>query len=123
MFTCSIRRQYRKRIKEFLEELTSSKVKCEENDDSLSLEIWDHDVDSRSQSAEVTTESEDSQDILCDSMFTVDTQPQMQDDFDVPTYGKVCYSATLVGGINALMYSWLSRYLVLNAVVRVILEI
>ena len=83
-----ILRQYRKRIKEFLEELTSSKVKCEENDDSLSLEIWDQDVDSGSQSVEVTTESEDSQDLICDAMFTVDTQPQMQDDFDVPTYGK-----------------------------------
>ncbi|KZC13326.1 PREDICTED: zinc finger CCHC domain-containing protein 8 homolog isoform X2 [Dufourea novaeangliae] len=84
----NISRQYSKRIKEFIEELIPFTIKCQENDNSLSLELWDNDTDSTSQSVEITTESDDSQDIICDSLFTVDTQPKLQDDFDVPTYGK-----------------------------------
>ncbi|KOC67185.1 Zinc finger CCHC domain-containing protein 8 like protein [Habropoda laboriosa] len=79
---------YSKRIKEFLEELVSSKIKSQENDNGLTLEIWDNDTDSTSQSIEITTKSDDSQDIICETLFTVDTQPKLKDDFDVPTYGK-----------------------------------
>ncbi|XP_043788403.1 zinc finger CCHC domain-containing protein 8 homolog [Apis laboriosa] len=84
----SISRQYNKKIKEFLEELESCKIRCQENDNGLTLEVWDNDTDSISQSIEITTESEDSQDIICDTLFTVDKQPKLKDDFDVPTYGK-----------------------------------
>ncbi|XP_076755383.1 zinc finger CCHC domain-containing protein 8 homolog [Xylocopa sonorina] len=82
-----VSRQYSKRIKEFLEELVSSKIRNQENDNGLTLEVWDNDIDSTSQSIEIT-ESEDSQDIICDTLFTVDTQPKVKDDLDVPTYGK-----------------------------------
>ncbi|XP_076654586.1 zinc finger CCHC domain-containing protein 8 homolog isoform X1 [Halictus rubicundus] len=84
----SISRQYSKHIKEFIEKLIPSMVKCHESEDSLELDIWDNDICSTSQSAEFTTESEDSQDLICDTLFTVDTQPKLQDDFDIPTYGK-----------------------------------
>nr|XP_012147322.1 PREDICTED: zinc finger CCHC domain-containing protein 8 homolog isoform X2 [Megachile rotundata] len=83
----NIARQYSKKITKFLGELVSSKIKNQENDNGLTLEIWDNDIDS-CQSIEITTESEDSQDIICDTLFTVDTQPKIKDDFDVPTYGK-----------------------------------
>ncbi|KAK1133898.1 hypothetical protein K0M31_011684 [Melipona bicolor] len=83
----NVSRQYNKRIKEFLEEL-SSKNKYQENDNGLTLEIWDNDTDSMSQSVEITTESDDSQDIICDTLFTVDKQPKLKNEFDVPTYGK-----------------------------------
>lgn len=68
----------------------SSKNKYQENDNGLTLEIWDNDTDSMSQSVEITTESDDSQDIICDTLFTVDKQPKLKNEFDVPTYGKVC---------------------------------
>ncbi|XP_076627721.1 zinc finger CCHC domain-containing protein 8 homolog isoform X2 [Colletes latitarsis] len=83
----SVSRQYSKQIKEFLEELIPSTFKSSEND-SLTLEIWDNDIDSASQSVETITESEESQDIICDTLFTVDKQPKLKDDLDVPTYGK-----------------------------------
>ncbi|XP_076160121.1 zinc finger CCHC domain-containing protein 8 homolog isoform X2 [Ptiloglossa arizonensis] len=75
----SISRQYSKQIKEFLEELIPSTVSSQESNDSLTLEIWDN---------ETTTEIDDSQDIICDTMFIIDTQPKLKDDLDVPTYGK-----------------------------------
>ncbi|XP_076232999.1 zinc finger CCHC domain-containing protein 8 homolog isoform X2 [Calliopsis andreniformis] len=84
-------RQYGDRIKVFIEGLISCKVETQENEDSLTLEIWENDVDqadSTSQSVEISTESEDSQGIICDTLFTVDTQPKLKDDLDVPTYGK-----------------------------------
>ncbi|XP_076383319.1 zinc finger CCHC domain-containing protein 8 homolog isoform X2 [Megalopta genalis] len=84
----SISRQYSKRMKQCIEELTPSTIKCQESDDSLTLNVWDNDICSTSQSADFTTESEDSQDLMCDTLFMVDTQPKLQDDYDVPTYGK-----------------------------------
>ncbi|CAK9809839.1 Zinc finger CCHC domain-containing protein 8 homolog [Anthophora plagiata] len=84
----SVSRHYSKRVKEFLEELVSSKIKSQENDNGLTLEIWDNDTDSTNQSIEITTKSDDSQDIICETLFTVDTQPKLKDDFDVPSYGK-----------------------------------
>ncbi|XP_050473260.1 zinc finger CCHC domain-containing protein 8 homolog isoform X2 [Bombus huntii] len=80
--------QYSKRIKVFLEELVSSKIKCQENDNGLTLEVWDNDTDSTSQSIDITTGSDDSQDIICDTLFTVDKQPRPGDEFDVPSYSR-----------------------------------
>ncbi|XP_017886151.2 zinc finger CCHC domain-containing protein 8 homolog isoform X1 [Ceratina calcarata] len=95
----SVSRRYIERIKDFLKELVSSKVISQESDNGLTLEVWDNDNandndndnkdDSTSRSIEIeTTESDDSEDIICDTLFTVDTQPKLIDDLDVPTYGK-----------------------------------
>ncbi|XP_054008951.1 zinc finger CCHC domain-containing protein 8 homolog [Hylaeus anthracinus] len=84
----SVSRQYRKQIKDFLEDLIPSVVKGQENDDSLTLEVWENDKDFTSQSVEITTESEESQDTICDTLFTVDKEPKLANDIDVPTYGK-----------------------------------
>lgn len=91
----SVSRRYIERIKDFLKELVSSKIVSQESDNGLTLEVWDNNNandnkdDSTSQSVEIeTTESDDSQDIICDTLFTVDTQPKHTDHLDVPTYGK-----------------------------------
>ena len=84
----NVSRQYSNKLKKFLEELVSSKIKSQESDSGLTLEIWDDDTDSTSQSIVITTDNDDSQDIICDTLFTVDTNPKVKDDFDIPTYGK-----------------------------------
>lgn len=76
-----------------------STLSCEEDMDTsnLILEVWDNKNPPNNLS--INTENNiplssnhirESSDITCDLLFTIDTQPKLTNDFDVPTYGKVC---------------------------------
>lgn len=76
-----------------------SKLSCKEDVDTsnLMLEVWsDKDLQDK---LSINTESNivslsnnciESNNVTCDLLFTIDTQPKLTNDFDVPTYGKVC---------------------------------
>ncbi|KAG7208869.1 hypothetical protein KM043_015053 [Ampulex compressa] len=87
----SVSRRYKKQVRDYLEKLVLSESKeCTEddNDSSLIVEIWESNVDSIDPHIQISTESEDSQDVMCTSLFEVDTQPKLYTNMDIPTYGK-----------------------------------
>jgi len=69
-----------------------SKPRCKKdlNESSLTLEIWDDEVDSKDK------KFVENDDIQCsdtsDFLFTIDKQPNVKNDMDIPTYGQVIYS-------------------------------
>lgn len=91
-----IYRQYRQQIKDFLHSLVQSKPSQDINVSSLVLEVWDSKDSSKDQELSISIEnnalndSTESTDI-CDSLFTIDKEPNFLNDLDVPTYGQVCH--------------------------------
>lgn len=84
----NVARQYEKEIRLFLQNLVF-KTTQKETDSSFSdiiLEIWEKEDNCDQQVLDTSTKSEDSQDVL--PLFTIDTQPAVNSDTDVPTYGK-----------------------------------
>lgn len=67
----------------------STKSKPETNSSGLILEIWDDNFDHEDGEISGSTEAENSQDTFEDKLFTIDTEPKLRDDLDIPTYGKV----------------------------------
>ncbi|KYN43465.1 Zinc finger CCHC domain-containing protein 8 like protein [Trachymyrmex septentrionalis] len=84
----SVSRQYRRQIKDFLYTLVRSKPrrKKDSNESNLTLEIWDDGVDSKDK------KFVENDDIQCsdtsDFLFTIDKQPNVKNDMDIPTYGQ-----------------------------------
>lgn len=92
-------RQYRQQVKNFLHALMRTKPLCKKeintNESSLTLEIWDDAVDSKDKEVSVSTENESisNDSVQCDDfLFTIDNQPNVKDDLDIPTYGQVTFS-------------------------------
>lgn len=79
----SIARKYRKHVKRLLINLLSSNVKEESNETDLELEIRESDLKDRNWSS-----GDLDGEIDKESLFTVDTIPKLEDDFDIPTYGQ-----------------------------------
>lgn len=103
IFYLYICRQYRQQIKDFLHTLVQSKSSLEEDAtaSSLILEVWDNKDNSKDQEMSISVEINissnndsinENNDIICNSLFTIDRQPKLTDDLDIPTYGKVCHS-------------------------------
>ncbi|XP_012277891.1 zinc finger CCHC domain-containing protein 8 homolog [Orussus abietinus] len=93
--------KYKEKIKDFLQKLISSSTKGGNVKSSkLLLEVWHGDVEDEQSANEsvinVSTENDESQDTIDSMLFTIDKEPQLKDDFDVPTYGKK-YDKTLQG--------------------------
>ncbi|KAL0122372.1 hypothetical protein PUN28_007238 [Cardiocondyla obscurior] len=89
----SVSRQYRREIKDFLHTLLRTKPVCkaDTNDVSLTLEIWDDEVDSmKEEDVLLNIENEDNSEQYEDNfLFTIDKQPNViKNDLDVPTYGQ-----------------------------------
>ncbi|KAG5322171.1 ZCHC8 protein, partial [Acromyrmex heyeri] len=84
----SVSRRYRRQIKDFLYTLVRSKSrrKKDSHESSLTLEIWDDGVDSKDK------KFVENDDIQCsdtsDFLFTIDKQPNVKNDMDIPTYGQ-----------------------------------
>lgn len=82
--------------------------KKDSNESSLTLEIWDDGVDSREK---MFVENDNVKfDDTYDFLFTIDKQPNVKNDMDIPTYGQVTcsffYSSTLRGkAMNCPLYS------------------
>lgn len=64
----------------------SSNVKEESNETDLELEIRESDLKDRNWSS-----GDLDGEIDKESLFTVDTIPKLEDDFDIPTYGQVIF--------------------------------
>lgn len=74
---------------------TKPLCKKDTNESSLTLEIWDDEVDSKDKEVSVSTENESSlnESVQCDDfLFTIDKQPNVKNDLDIPTYGQVTFS-------------------------------
>lgn len=86
-------RQYRKQIKDFLYDLVQSKPSCKEEADasSLSLEVWDNKNNTDDINSFHSAENDE-----CNLLFTIDNQPNMNDNLDIPTYGQVCCNIPLM---------------------------
>ncbi|KAL6265074.1 hypothetical protein P5V15_005165 [Pogonomyrmex californicus] len=89
----NVSRQYRQQIKDFLHNLVQSNpsFKKDTNESSLILEVWD-DKDNFKESP-ASPENENANESvecnsMCDSLFTIDKQPNAKNDLDVPTYGQ-----------------------------------
>ncbi|KYN12559.1 Zinc finger CCHC domain-containing protein 8 like protein [Trachymyrmex cornetzi] len=84
----SVSRRYRRQIKDFLYTLVRSKPrrKKDSNESSLTLEIWDDGVDSKDKKF-VENDNIQCSDIS-DFLFTIDKQPNVKNDMDIPTYGQ-----------------------------------
>lgn len=82
-------RQYEKEIRQFLQDLVlkTSKRITDSNFSDIILEIWDKTENYDQQILDANTEGEDNEDTL--PLFTIDTQPTLKSNIDVPTYGKV----------------------------------
>ncbi|KAG5316237.1 ZCHC8 protein, partial [Acromyrmex insinuator] len=84
----SVSRRYRRQIKDFLYTLVRSKPrrKKDSHESSLTLEIWDDGVDSKDK------KFVENDDVQCsdtsDFLFTIDKQPNVKNDMDIPTYGQ-----------------------------------
>lgn len=84
-------RQYGKEIRGFLQDLVS-KTSKQATDSSFSdviLEIWDKTEKCNRQISEANEDIGDSKDTS--SLFTIDTQPTLKSDIDIPKYRKVYY--------------------------------
>lgn len=69
---------------------TKPLCKKDTNESSLTLEIWDDEVDSKDKEVSVSTESSMNNSTQCDNfLFTIDKQPNIKNDLDIPTYGQV----------------------------------
>lgn len=87
-------------MKDFLQALVQSKPLLEKdaNESSLTLEVWDNNVDSKDEeklaNAEDKSALKDSK--QCDSkhdfLFTIDKHPNIKNDLDIPKYGQVTSS-------------------------------
>lgn len=89
----SISRRYRQQVKNFLHALIRTKPLCKKdtNKSSLTLEIWDDEIDSKIKEmlVNVKNESAPNDNVQCDDfLFTIDKQPNVQNDLDIPTYGQ-----------------------------------
>lgn len=84
----SVSRRYRQEVKDFLHALVQSKpcLKKNSNESSLTLEIWDDEVDSKDDENAL----DDSVQYLGshDFLFTIDKQRNVKNDFDIPIYGQ-----------------------------------
>lgn len=71
-------------------------LKKDTNESSLTLEIWDDEVESKDEEMIVDTGNENvlNDDVQCDDfLFTIDKRPNIKDDLDIPTYnGQVTLS-------------------------------
>ncbi|XP_011634594.1 zinc finger CCHC domain-containing protein 8 homolog [Pogonomyrmex barbatus] len=89
----NVSRQYRQQIKDFLHNLVQSKpsFKKDTNESSLILEVWD-DKDNFKESPASPENKNANESVecnnICDSLFTIDKQPNAKNDLDVPTYGQ-----------------------------------
>ncbi|XP_032684036.1 zinc finger CCHC domain-containing protein 8 homolog [Odontomachus brunneus] len=88
----NISRQYRQKIRDFLHTLVESELFCEEdvNTSNLILEVWDknhQDILSISSKSNIVSYNDHSIE-NSDLPFTIDTQPKLTSDYDIPTYGK-----------------------------------
>jgi len=85
-------RRYRQQVKDFLYTLVRSKPLCKKdsNESSLTLEVWDDEIESKDEE-EVVENKNDS--VQCadtnDFLFTIDKRPNVKNDLDIPTYGQV----------------------------------
>ena len=65
------------------------------NESSLILEIWDNKDNSKDQESCIESNSQSNDrmqvDDSCDLLFTIDNQPSVKDNFDIPKYGQVCH--------------------------------
>lgn len=72
---------------------TKPLCKKDTNESSLTLEIWDDEVDSKDEQVLVSTGNEstlnDSVQFEHDFLFTIDKRPNVKNDLDIPTYGQV----------------------------------
>ncbi|XP_043673637.1 zinc finger CCHC domain-containing protein 8 homolog [Vespula pensylvanica] len=84
----NVARQYEKEIRQFLQDLVlkTSKRITDSNFSDIILEIWDKTENYDQQVLDANTEGEDNEDTL--PLFTIDTQPTLKSNIDVPTYGK-----------------------------------
>ncbi|XP_020298799.1 zinc finger CCHC domain-containing protein 8 homolog isoform X2 [Pseudomyrmex gracilis] len=82
----SVSRQYRQRLKAFLHTLIQSELSHEEdsNESSLVLDIWDNQNCYKESCGNIKYNN----DMIHDSLFTIDKQPNVVHDSDVPTYGQ-----------------------------------
>ncbi|XP_067204922.1 zinc finger CCHC domain-containing protein 8 homolog [Linepithema humile] len=87
-------RQYRRQIREFLHTLVQSDPSQKEdvNESSLILEIWDNRNNSKDQESFMESNSEPNDtmqsDDTCDLLFTIDKQPNVKNNLDIPKYGQ-----------------------------------
>ena len=65
-------------------DLISSNIDEENDNSDLILEVWESEAIRQSSTVE-----ESDGEIEESSLFTIDTDPKLSDDFDIPTYGKV----------------------------------
>lgn len=96
-------RRYRQQIKDFLHNLVQSKSYREKdiNESNLILEVWDNKDNSICQDTSTNIGNSvlndnniqnTDDDLECNSLFIIDTQPTLKNELDVPTYKKVsCY--------------------------------
>ncbi|XP_035740859.1 zinc finger CCHC domain-containing protein 8 homolog [Vespa mandarinia] len=84
----NIARQYEKEIRQFLQDLvlkTSQQI-TDSSFSNIILEIWNKTKNCDQQLLEANTEGEDSKDTS--SLFTIDTQPTLKSNVDIPKYRK-----------------------------------
>jgi len=87
-------RRYRQQVKDFLYTLVRSEPLCknDSNESSLTLEIWDDEVESKDEelveNKNVLNDSVQCADMK-DFLFTIDKRPNVKNDLDIPTYGQV----------------------------------
>ncbi|XP_012528725.2 zinc finger CCHC domain-containing protein 8 homolog [Monomorium pharaonis] len=85
----SASRRYRQQVKDFLHALVRSKP-CHEKDEnksSLILEIWNDKVEDEEKNDNDLSNNATECDGI-DDLFTIDKQPNVKNDLDVPTYGQ-----------------------------------
>ncbi|KAK2576331.1 hypothetical protein KPH14_005692 [Odynerus spinipes] len=85
----NVARQYEQEIRKFLQNLVfkTAQRATDSTFSDIVLEIWDKEESCDQRVLDANTESEDSQEDLS-PLFTIDTQPILKSDVDVPTYGK-----------------------------------